>query len=478
MMRELTPNAWLVLLCGLVLLLAGVARAEDRPNIVFIIADDLGYTDLGCYGSDFYRTPNLDRFAGQAMRLTDGYANCANCAPTRAALMSGMYAPRTGVYTVGNAERGRARGRMLIPTTNNDTLDPGVVTLAEVLNAAGYTTAHLGKWHLGEPGTSAGPLAQGFDLNVGGNHGGSPRSYFSPYRNPALEDGPVGEYLTDRLTREAVAFMSQHAQRDQPFFLYLSFYTVHTPIQPEPTRVDSIQQRQPGERHRHVKYAAMVEAMDHYTGRVLDALDDLGLADNTIVIFTSDNGGHGSFTDQHPLRGSKGMFYEGGIRVPLIVRWPGVTKPGSECDEPVLLFDFYPTLTAAAGGELPADQPVDGVDLGPVLRDPGATLGRDAIYFHFPAYLQGYAGGEGAEAQRPPWRATPCSVVRSGDWKLLLYFETDTVELFNLKDDPGEQNDLAATNPAKAMELLTMLRLWHQETNAAIPTERNPEFVP
>ena len=454
------------------------APAADRPNIVYIMADDLGYTDLACYGSDYYQTPNLDRLAAQGMVFTDGYANCANCAPTRAALMSGMYAPRTGVYTVGNPARGKARDRVLVPTPNRDELATEVVTLAEVLKAAGYTTAHMGKWHLGDHGTPTGPLAQGFDINVAGSNRGHPASYFSPYKNPALEDGPDGEYLTDRITQDAIRFIAAHDGADAPFFLYLPLYTVHTPIQPHPDLLMRIRQRDKGEYHTHAEYAAMVEGMDLFVGRVLQAIEHRGLTDNTIVVFTSDNGGHGTYTDQHPLRGSKGMFYEGGVRVPLLVRWPGVTEPGSRCDEPVLLFDFYPTFTALAGGTLPTTQPVDGVDLGPLLHDAKATLNRDAIYFHFPAYLEGYAGGEGDEAHNPPWRATPCSVIRAGDWKLIEYFETGEVELFNLARDIGESDNLAQKRPEIAAQLREKLHAWQREVEAPVPTQGNPAYQP
>ncbi|MEO0474914.1 MAG: sulfatase-like hydrolase/transferase, partial [Planctomycetota bacterium] len=234
--------------------------------------------------------------------------------------------------------------------------------------------------------------------------------------------------------------------------------------------------RKKGKQHSNPKYASMVEAMDKYLGQLFESLETHGVADNTIVVFTSDNGGHGSFTDQHPLRGSKGMFYEGGIRVPLFVKYPGVTKAGSSSDEPVVLLDFFPTLVEAGKGKLPTTQPVDGVSLMPVLRDAEASLGREAIYFHFPAYLQGYSGGEGAEAQRPPWRATPCGVIRKGDWKLIKYFETGDVELFNLAKDPSERNDLAKKELAVAIELTAMLKVWQKETNAPVPTEKNPKY--
>ncbi|XAM01616.1 sulfatase [Phycisphaeraceae bacterium D3-23] len=457
---------------------AAVPRAEGGsppiaapPNIVFILADDLGLRDLSCTGSDYHQTPNLDRLAAQGMLFTDAYANCANCAPTRAALMSGMYAPRTGVYTVNSSERGPAAQRVLVPTPNTTTLAPEIVTLAESLREAGYTTCHVGKWHLGAGNT--GPLAQGFDLNIAGNHRGHPPSYHSPYNNPALDDGPEGEYLTDRLTDEAIAFMRDNAHG--PFFLYLPYYTVHTPLQPREDLLAEAQSREPGELHSHPRYAAMVGALDENVGRLLHALEQLGLDDNTLVVFTSDNGGMSPQTDMAPLRGSKGMVYEGGVRVPLIVCWPGVVDPSSRCDEPVITLDFYPTLVDAARGTMPDSQPADGESLLPLFRDARATLGREALYWHFPAYLHGYRGMQ-EESHRASWRATPCSVVRAGDWKLIRDYETNTDTLYHLDRDLGETQDLAQRHPDKRDELAALLDAWLEELDAPIPTEPNPDY--
>ncbi len=446
--------------------------APGRPNIVFILADDLGWRDLGCMGSDLYQTPNLDRLAEQGMLFTDAYANCANCAPTRAALMSGMYAPRTGVYTVGSSARGPSSAHRVVPVLNTTTLDPAVVTLAESLQSAGYTTGHFGKWHLGEG--EAGPLAQGFDVNIGGNHRGHPASYHSPYRNPDLEDGPPGEYLTDRLTHEAIGFMQ--ANRDKPFFLYLPYYTVHTPIQPRADLLAAAEARPPGTLHTHARYAAMVEALDENIGRLLAALDELELSDRTLVVFTSDNGGMSPQTDAAPLRGSKGMVYEGGTRVPLIVRWPGVTAAATRSSEPVITLDFYPTLVEAADGHMPEGQPIDGLSLLPLFRESGASLGRDALYWHFPAYLQGYRGMQ-EESHRRGWRATPCSVVRAGAWKLIRDYETGRDALYHLADDPGETRDLRQDRPDKHAELAALLEAWLDALDAPIPDQPNPDYV-
>jgi len=441
----------------------GIAvRTADaaRPNVVFFLIDDLGWKDAGFMGSRFYSTPNVDRLAKQGMVFTSAYSNGPNCAPTRACLMSGWYAPRHGIYTVGTSERGRARLRKLIPVKNRTTLPDGVVTLAESLKSAGYVTAHMGKLHLGPD-----PKSQGFDVNIGGNRTGSPRGgYFSPYRNPQLPNGPKGEYLTDRLTDEALKFLD--ANRKKPFFLYLAHYAVHTPIQAKADLVRKYQMRLTTKYHNNSKYAAMIDSVDQSVGLVLKKLDDLKLAGNTIVVYTSDNGGYGPVTSQHPLRGSKGMLYEGGIRVPLIVRWPGHTKPGSRSDVPVASIDFYPTLLEAAGVKR-GSRLLDGESLVPLLEQKGG-LKRKALFWHFPAYLQAYRG------MPSPWRTTPAGTVRAGDWKLLEFFEDGRLELYNLKDDIGESKDLAKQRPEKTRELHGLLKAWRKAVSAPVPTEKNP----
>ncbi len=456
------------LITPLLFWLTSSAAGAAKPNIVFLLADDLGWRDTGYMGSDFYRTPNLDALAQQGMVFTDAYANAPNCAPSRAALLSGMYAPRTGVYTVNNPDRGKAEHRRLIPHRNVPFLNPQVVTLAEVLKSAGYATATVGKFHVGDAGAPSDPQNQGFDVNIAGYSKGHPHSYFSPYQNPRLSDGPESEYLTDRLTDEAIGFIRAH--RDRPFFLYFPYYTVHTPIRPRPDLHEQARRWPKGKLHQNPEYAAMVSALDQSVGRVLATLDELGLAGNTIVVFSSDNGGHGRFTDMTPLRGSKGMFYEGGIRVPLTVRWPGVTRPGTRTSEPVLLFDFYPTLVEAAGGVLPGHQPVDGVSLAPLLRDEPAALPDRALFWHFPAYLQAGRGIHGR------WRATPGSIIRRGDWKLIEQYETDTIELYNLAEDLGETNDLAAQRPDVTKRLLEELHAWQRSVNAPTTFEPNPAY--
>ncbi|MHC5001679.1 MAG: sulfatase [Planctomycetota bacterium] len=449
-------------------LLAAAAAAAERPNIVLIVADDLGWRDPAFMGSDFHRTPALDGLAADGIVFTDAYANAGNCAPSRAAMLSGQYAPRTGVYTVGSADRGRSARRRLLTVPNRTELDSAVVTLGERLAAAGYATASIGKWHLGAGAT--GPEAQGFALNVGGGRRGHPPTYLSPYGLPGLTDGPPGEHLTERLAAEAARFVA--ANRDRPFFLYLPSFAVHTPIQPAPHRAAACRDRAPGTLHDHARYAALVEGLDAGVGRVLAAIDACGLRERTVVVFTSDNGGHGRFTSSAPLRGAKGMFYEGGIRVPLVVRWPGVVAAGRRCATPVIGLDLYPTLAAIAGAPATDGQPVDGVDLGPLLRG-DATIAPRALFWHFPAYLE--AGGLPDIGW---WRTTPCGAIRRGRWKLLEFFEDGRRELYDLAADPGETRDLVAMRPAVARSLHAELVAWRTAVAAPVPTEPNPDYDP
>ncbi|MBT4866171.1 MAG: sulfatase, partial [Planctomycetaceae bacterium] len=425
------------------------SRPTSPPNIIFILADDLGWTDVGCFGSRFYETPNIDRLAREGMRFTAAYSNGPNCAPTRACLMSGQYTPRHGIYTVGTGSRGKPQFRKAVPVVNKTVLPQRHVTPAEILRKAGYATAHMGKWHLGSPPTE-GPSEQGFDLNVAGGRRGSPASYFSPYRNGQLKNGPKGEYLTDRLTDEALTFIE--ANRDGPFFLYLPHYAVHTPLQAKEDLIAKYRKKPPVKGHRNPVYAAMIQSLDESVGRILDKLDELKLTEKTVVVFTSDNGGLGGYADagiqgakdvssNAPLRGGKGMLYEGGIRVPQIVRWRKVVEPGSECAEPVVTLDFYPTLAEIAGATLDPAQQLDGKSLLPLLKSAGkATLDREAIYWHFPGYLE-------ANAKRGTWRTTPAGAIRQGRYKLIEFFENNQLKLYDLQEDISERHNLAETNP-------------------------------
>ena len=438
-----------------------------KPNIVFYFIDDLGWTDVSFMGSKYYETPHVDRLAKEGMVFMDAYACAPNCAPSRACLMSGLYGPRHGVFTVGNSDRGQSKYRKLVPIKNTRELAGRFETIAEVLQKAGYVTATMGKWHLGKD-----PTTQGFDVNIAGREWGSPSGggYHSPYKYPNLVNPKKGEYLTDRLGTEACKFIE--ANKDKPFFLYLTHYTVHTPIQAKAELTAKYEKKKTAGGHKNAKYAAMIESMDDSIGDVQATLKRLKLDENTIVIFFSDNGGHGAVTSNAPLRGSKGMLYEGGIREPLVIKWPGITQAGSTCREPVIGVDFYPTLMEAAGVKRRKGLPLDGVSLMPVLKDANASLGRPALHWHFPAYLQGYTARHGA------FRTTPAAAIRMGDWKLIEYFENGVLELYNLKNDIGEKSNLAKKNPAKVKELHAAMLQWRKETKAPVPTEKNPDYDP
>ena len=427
---------------------------ERKPNFVFIFIDDMGWKDLGFMGSRYYETPNIDKLAGEGVVFTNAYSNAPNCAPTRACLMSGQYTPRHGIYTVGTSERGQSKLRKLIPTPTKTDLDLKIVTIPDALRQGGYTSACIGKWHLGDKEPYR-PVYRGFDVAFDRNHAG----HFSK----------EGDYLTDRLTDEAIKFIE--ANKSRPFFLYLPHHAVHTPIQAKEQLIEKYKKKEPADAHNNPTYAAMIESVDQSVGRIMAKLDELGLRDNTVIFFFSDNGGYANSTSMVPLRGSKGMLYEGGIRVPMIVRWPGKVKPGDVCDVPVIGIDFYPTMLEMAGVRQPSGHVLDGLSIVPLLRGKG-TLNRKAIFWHFPSYLEAY------NEEQWPWRTTPAGAVRQGDWKLIEYFEDGKVELYNLKDDLGEKNDLAGTMPDKAEELHRALIEWRRSVNAPVPAEKNPQYDP
>ena len=447
---------------------ARAAEKIPRPNIVFINMDDLGWMDVAFMGSKFYETPNIDRLASEGMIFTNAYSNAANCAPSRACVMSGQYAPRHGIYTVGSSERGSARTRKLIPTKNRTDLPDDNVTIAEALKTSGYITATMGKWHLG-----ADPKTQGFDVNVAGGSAGHPSTYFSPYRNRRLPDGPKGEHLPHRLTSEAIKFIE--ANKARPFFLYLPYFSVHTPIQAPKDITAKYKTKGPAGGQGHAAYAAMIESADTNIGRLMKKIDQLGLRENTVVIFTSDNGGVVKISSQAPARAGKGSYYDGGIREPLIVRWPAKIKAGSKCDTPVIGIDFYPTLLEAAGTKKPEGKLLDGVSLMPLLTQSG-KLAERALFWHFPIYLQNYGANDGS--RDPLFRTRPGCVVRLGGWKLHEYFEDGGLELYNLADDLGERNNLADKMPDKTKELHAIMLRWRKETKAPVPAEKNPKYDP
>jgi arylsulfatase A-like enzyme len=455
---------------------ADETTAAAKPNIVFILADDLGQRDLGCYGSTFYETPNLDGLARDGAQFTNGYAACPVCSPTRASIMTGKWPQRTAItdYIGAAAPEKWDRNTKLLPAAYSDRLAHEEVTLAETLKAAGYATFFAGKWHLGPEGYW--PEDQGFDINKGGIERGGPyggNKYFSPYGNPRLPDGPPGEHLPDRLATETVKFIE--ANRTRPFFAYLAFYSVHTPLMArEDLRLKYEAKRQrlgltakwgrEGKRdvrlvQEHAVYAGMVDAMDLAAGKVLAKLDELGLRDNTLVIFTSDNGGlstsEGWPTSNLPLRGGKGWLYEGGIREPLLVRWPAVVKAGSVIDTPVSSPDFLPTLADVAGAAARPGQLLDGISLMPILRGQKGP-GDRPLFWHYPHY--GNQGG------------APGAAIREGNWKLIEWPEDDRVELYNLADDLSEQTDLAGSQPERAKQLRDKLHDWQKNVNAQFPT--------
>ncbi|MGD9328656.1 MAG: sulfatase [Cyclobacteriaceae bacterium] len=463
-------------------------KEEMPPNFLFILVDDLGWTDLGCYGSTFYETPNIDRFSEKAVKFTDAYAACPVCSPTRASIMTGKYPARMnttdwfGAPQPYNVEKHWTKNKPLIPAEYIEYMPLEEITIAEVLKENGYSTFFAGKWHLGKEGYY--PEDQGFDINKGGwERGGpyGPGKYFTPYGNPKLEDGPEGEHLPDRLAQETIDFISLN--KDNPFFAYLSFYSVHTPLIGRPDLVEKYEAKSESvnfdaedfiplnnnqwrQVQNHAVYAAMVEAMDEAVGRVLKALDSLNLSDNTVVFFMSDNGGlstsEGHPTTNLPLKAGKGWLYEGGIREPMIIRWPGVSDPNSVCNYPVTSTDFYPTILDMANIPLKPDQHIDGISMVPLLNGED-KLSREAIYWHYPHY--GNQGG------------SPGSAIRSGNYKLIEYFEDGHLELYDLSEDIGELENLIETRPEIADSLLVQLENWRLEVEARYPSD-NPAFQP
>lgn len=458
---------WLTLLFASLCLSHCIAEA---PNILFIYLDDFGWRDATYMGSDFFETPHLDALAKGGMIFTNAYSCAANCAPARACLLSGQYTPRHKIYNVGTRPRGRANLRRLEHIAGVDTLDPNIRTWAHQLQAAGYATATMGKWHLSQD-----PRPYGFDVNIGGTKsGGPPHGYYPPHGDvPGLQDAPEDEYVTDRLSDEAMKFIT--ANRNRPWAVYLTHFAVHTPLHAKRELVAKYEAKTKGELHDHVEMATMIQAVDDGVGRIRAVLSELELLRNTVIIFFSDNGGYGPATDMHPLKGYKGTYYEGGIRVPFFVNWPGVVPEGSTSDEPIIGVDLYPTICEIAGSELPEGQPCDGINLVPLFRDESKTLGERAIYWHFPAYLQSNRGMH-YEQRDPLFRTRPCGLIRVADWKLHQYFEDGGLELYNLKDDIGETTDLAKLRPDKAQQLLAQLQKWQEEIGADIPRQPNPEF--
>jgi arylsulfatase A-like enzyme len=455
-----------------------IAQGANRPSVVFFLVDDLGWTDLGCFGSTFYETPNIDALAASGMRFTQGYAACPVCSPTRASILTGRHPVRVDItdWIPGV----QARNQKFLHVEDRDNLALEEVTLAEALKQHGYQTFFAGKWHLGEKGHW--PTDQGFDFNVGGSqHGSPPGGYYAPWSNPNLQAKHQDEYLTERLTEESINFLKTRDQ-DKPFLLYLSYYNVHTPITPYKKRyghfVDKaaslFQDETPHRKEHQAKsrlrqddpaYASMIAAVDASVGQVLEKLNELKLSADTAVFFFSDNGGLCTSanigpTSNLPLRSGKGWLYEGGVREPMIVRVPGLTSPGSECQAPVVSMDFFPTILELAGLPAMPERHVDGLSFVPLLTG-GEALKQREFYWHYPHY------------HGSTW--TPGASIRDGDWKLIEFYHGDKVELYNLRDDPGEQHDLSQSHPERTKALLAKLHSWQQHMNAKMP-QPNPQY--
>ena len=465
MITTLRTTLWVLFF----LLVRGTVSGATRPNILLVYIDDLGWKDVGFMGSDFYETPHLDRLAAGGMVFSNAYAGAANCAPSRACLLSGQYSPRHEIYNVGTTARGRSQHRRLKHIPGTSTLRPDIKTWAQCARDAGYVTATMGKWHL-----SNSPLPFGFDINIAGTQaGGPPRGYFPPHgKAPGLTAAPESEYLTDRLSDEAARFIS--ANQTKPWLLYLTHFAVHTPLQAKPEDVALYEAKPPGKLHDHTTMAGMIKSVDDGIGKLVATLRSLDLLENTAIIFYSDNGGYGPATSMAPLKGYKGTYYEGGIRVPFCIHWPEVVKSGSRCKDPITAVDILPTFCEMTGAELPSDQPVDGTSLVPLFK--GDRIGARALFWHFPAYLQSYQRTD--EQADPLFRSRPCSIIRAGDWKLHEYFEDGRLELYKLSEDIGESRNLAQSNPKKAQELRAQLEAWRTRTDAPVPSEPNPDFDP
>lgn len=471
----------MMLVVALALVVSSPLRAEPvaerPPNIVFILIDDMGWNDMSPSGSKFYKTPNLEKLASEGVRFTHGYSSSAVCSPSRSGILTGKSPQRLHITDwipgdMNSSYAPKAEDRRFDNPDWTMKLPESETTIADVLRARGYATASIGKWHLGgDDADGDGPKNHGFDVNIGGGHPGQPASYFWPYGKPgdrhfvpglAETGGKKGEYLTDRLTDEAIKFMEMN--KDKPFFVYLPHYAVHGPLQAKQEDIESFKGKPADGKQNSALYAAMIKSVDESVGRINEKVKELGLEKDTIIVFTSDNGGvinYPQHTHNGPLRAQKGFPYEGGIRVPLIVKMPGVTRPGTVTDTPVIGTDFFPTFAKLAGAPDAATAPgVDGIDILPALK--GGKLPRNTFVWHFPHY---WAGGV----------ITPYSAIRVGDWKLVRWYEFDSHELYNLAQDPNEKKDLAAKEPARVKELAAKLDAALKEQGAQLP---KPKKVP
>ena len=430
---------------------ANPSVVERSPDVLLLIVDDLGWHDVGFTGGRSHLTPRIDALAEQSTVFENAYADAPNCAPTRASILSGQATARHGVLTVGSSRRGKVSDRRIEPVVNRRFLDSEQFTLADDLGRSGYRTVHIGKFHVGQD-----PLDYGFTDQVAGTSLGHPKSYVSPYRNPRLADGPAGEYLTDRLVTEAARFIESEDQR--PLFMHMAFYTVHTPIQPRADLLEASRTRMPNHQLKAQKYDAMVSAVDDAIGRVIDSFASRSRP--LMVIFASDNGGYGPLADNGPLRGSKGTLYEGGIRIPLAIKWPGDLAPGRS-SVPVILRDLVPTILEIANSHS-TTRVLDGRSLVPV-RD-GHKLSDVPLHWHFPVYLERDSSVVG------PWRTTPVAACRMGRFKLIEFFETGALELYDLDSDPSEAINTITEHPLVVQQIHQEMQNWRSKVKAVLPT--------
>ena len=440
---------------------------SSNPNIIIINVDDLGWKDLGYMGSEFYHTPNIDELSKQGVVFMNAYSGASNCAPSRASLMSGLNTPKHGIYTVGNPERGDKRTRKLIPSKNTRFLNDSINTIPKLLKSKGFVTANFGKWHINKD-----PLSHGFDFNIGGSNKGNPgkNGYFSPYKIDFIESKQNGEYLTDRIAKEAISFFKKNQKKS--FFANISFYSVHTPIQGKKEWIDFYKLKEGENGQDNNAYGAMVSSVDENIGKIIQSLKQLNLYESSLIFFTSDNGGIRAISNQYPLRAGKGSYYEGGIKVPLIIKWPNMSKKNTVSYSNVSQLDFFPTILDFIKNDLKPNN-LDGISLKNYITS-STKIDRD-LFFHFPIYLEAYNKSED-QGRDPLFRTRPGSVIISNNWKLHYYYEDNETELYNLDIDPGESNNLKESEKYITQKLLDKLKKWLESNRAYVSFKNNKHY--
>ena len=440
---------------------------SSNPNIIIINVDDLGWKDLGYMGSEFYHTPNIDELSKQGVVFMNAYSGASNCAPSRASLMSGLNTPKHGIYTVGNPERGDKRTRKLIPSKNTRFLNDSINTIPKLLKSKGFVTANFGKWHINKD-----PLSHGFDFNIGGSNKGNPgkNGYFSPYKIDFIESKQNGEYLTDRIAKEAISFFKKNQKKS--FFANISFYSVHTPIQGKKEWIDFYKLKEGENGQDNNAYGAMVSSVDENIGKIIQSLKQLNLYESSLIFFTSDNGGIRAISNQYPLRAGKGSYYEGGIKVPLIIKWPNMSKKNTVSYSNVSQLDFFPTILDFIKNDLKPNN-LDGISLKNYITS-STKIDRD-LFFHFPIYLEAYNKSED-QGRDPLFRTRPGSVIISNNWKLHYYYEDNETELYNLDIDPGESINLKENEKYITQKLLDKLKKWLESNRAYVSFKNNKYY--